>query len=81
MVAGSPCTDEPWTGTVRAVSDEGAAETETDGQGRFTLGLEPGAYTVQAVTDGGPPTGIPQEVVVPEGEFVEVTLEVDTGIR
>ncbi|HLB62967.1 MAG TPA: hypothetical protein VJN50_09625 [Actinomycetota bacterium] len=81
MIEGSPCPDVPWVGTVRAVSADGEAEVATDDRGQFRMGLEPGAYTMQAVTDGGPPSGIPLQVVVPDGEFVEVTLEVDTGIR
>jgi hypothetical protein len=87
-VAGSrtPCPDQPVNGFVTA-SDEGGevARVRTDVVGRFELPLDPGTYTVVAVLDtadgAGPPTPIPQTVVVREGSFTDVDLEVDTGIR
>ena len=45
--------------------------------------LRPGTYDVVAVTTdgGGPPTAIPQTVVVHEGAYTSITLELDSGIR
>jgi hypothetical protein len=79
---GLDCAPEPWTGTVRATAeDRSSYEAETDGLGRYSMDLPPGTYTVVAVTDGGPPTGIPQTVQVTEGAPLQLDLEVDTGIR
>ena len=82
-VAGSPCPDRPWTGTVRVMAPDGdtVGEVDTDVRGGFTIDLEPGSYEVVAVTDGGPSSARPVAVDVEEGSFSEVTLAVDTGIR
>ena len=82
----TPCPDQPVNGIVTA-SDEGGevARVHTDVVGRFEMPLDPGTYTVVVVLDndsgGGPPTPIPQTVVVRQGSFTEVNLEVDSGIR
>jgi hypothetical protein len=57
-------------------------EVRSDAGGRFEIALDPGDYVVVAVTDAGRlPMATPQEVVVPHGGWIEVTLVVDTGIR
>jgi|FLYN01.1.fsa_nt_gi hypothetical protein len=82
VVEGSPCPDRPFVGLVRATSGGRTAEARTDGEGRFSLPLPPGRWTVSAVVEGGgPPTPIPVTVRVEPGAYVRVTLEVDTGIR
>jgi hypothetical protein len=81
---GSPCPDLPFEGVVVASTTDGeVARTETDADGRFELDLDPGTYAVVAEASGSaqPPFGEPQDVTVPEGAFVDVTLTVDTGIR
>jgi Carboxypeptidase regulatory-like domain len=80
---GSPCPDLPFEGIVVASTSDGeVARTETDAEGRFELDLDPGTYTVVAESEPSqPPFGEPQDVTVPEGAFVNVTLTVDTGIR
>jgi len=80
----SPCPDLPYAGDVQATaSDDTVTTVTTDAQGRFTMDLVPGSYTLSAVTEsgGGPPTPIPQTVVVEQGSYIQVTLEVDSGIR
>ena len=80
----SPCPDRPFQGDVVATAADGSTTTTTtDDQGRFTIDLVPGTYTVVAVTSGNgvPPTPIPQNVVVRDRAYTQVTLEVDTGIR
>lgn len=84
VVAGSPCPDRPWQGTVRISATQGdvVREVETDDRGRFEVALGAGSYVVAAVTDPeSVSTGAPQKVTVVEGAWAEVTLLVDTGIR
>jgi len=80
-----PCPDLPVSGIVVSVSRlDGSVETETrtDAEGRFNVAVGPGEYVVQpVVASGGVAFSKPVQVIVPDGEFVEVTLLVDTGIR
>ena len=80
---GSPCPDLPFVGVVVASMDgREVARTETDAVGRFELALAPGTYALVAEGEAGRfPVGEPQDVIVPEGTFVAITLTVDTGIR
>jgi carboxypeptidase family protein len=83
-IAGTPCPDEPWQGTVVAIDTQtGDRHTaESDASGRFELALDPGTYELSIeVQDGGPPFAKPQTVTVEPGAFADVTLSVDTGIR
>jgi len=79
----SPCPDRPFQGQVAATASDGSTTTvATDADGRFTIDLTAGTYTVAAVTSGGgPPTAVPRTVTVRDGAYAQVTLEVDTGIR
>jgi hypothetical protein len=84
VVAGSPCPDRPWQGTVRISATQGdvVREVETDDRGRFEIALGAGSYVVEAVTDPERmSTGSPQTVTVVDGAWAEVTVLVDTGIR
>jgi hypothetical protein len=84
VVAGSPCPDRPWQGTVRISASQGdvVREVETDERGRFEVALGAGSYIVVAVTDPEPmATGSPRTVTVADGAWTEVSLLVDTGIR
>jgi hypothetical protein len=82
-MAGSPCPDLPWEGTVVAIeADSGDRFTaSTDADGRFELSLAPGTYEVTIDSASTPPTAEPQNVTVEEGSFAEIDLFVDTGIR
>lgn len=82
-VAGSPCPDRPYEGTVVATeADTGDAFTvETDAEGRFELPLAPGTYQVSIEAESPPPFAKPQTVTVEHDAFTQITVTVDTGIR
>jgi hypothetical protein len=82
-IAGSPCPDRPFAGTVLATqSGGGSSQVKTDDQGRFRLALEPGTYVVTLMlSNTGPPTAKPVSVTVIQGKFAQITVAVDTGIR
>jgi hypothetical protein len=82
-IAGSPCPDRPWQGTVQAFTLSGALvrDASTDAQGAFELPLDPGTYDLIPYTPQSPPTAKMQRVTVTSGAFVAVTLQLDTGIR
>lgn len=80
----SPCPDRPFVGDVRATASDGSTTmVSTDAQGRFSMNVAPGTYSLVAVvpSESGPPTPVPQTVQVRDGSYTRVTLEVDTGIR
>lgn len=83
---GSPCPDEPAEAEVRVMTIDGAdvvADERTDADGRFRIPVEPGTYTIQAfpLEEDTIVFAKPQNLTVPEGEFVEVNVSLDTGIR
>jgi hypothetical protein len=81
----SPCV-EPYVATLVILDAEGeiAGQVTSDAQGRFELALPPGIYTIAPVPpEGGAlfPVGRPVPVVVGDGEYTEVAVDYDTGIR
>jgi hypothetical protein len=87
VVEGTPCPDAPYPDATievwSAERTERVATFESDEGGRFRVALPPGDYHLepQSPNDGAPPTGVPQDVSVPPGRFVEVTVSYDSGIR
>jgi hypothetical protein len=82
-VAGSPCPELPYEGTVIAIDAESGDDftIDTDAEGRFELPLAPGTYEVSIASETTPPFAKPQTVTVAAGSFTEITIAVDTGIR
>jgi hypothetical protein len=84
--AGSPCPDRPLAAPIRItpVNDGDGITVESDAQGRFHVVESPGQYDVQPLPADGtqwPAPGPPQRVTVEGGQFVQVTVTYDTGIR
>ena len=80
----NPCPDRAVPGiAVQVRSRDGSVQqVRTDGAGRFTVALLPGSYVVQPrVETSGVAFAKPVEVAVSPGQFTEVGLIVDTGIR
>ena len=84
---GSPCPERPVPDA--AVEVWNAAHTEkiltfaTDAQGRFRVALAPGDYNLdpQRIDAQQFPVPHPQNITVRDGQFTQVTIEYDTGIR
>jgi hypothetical protein len=80
-----PCPDRPLADAEVQVVRGGdvVATVRSDDDGRFTVGLDPGHYVVQAVVEPGGPgmSAKPVDVTVTRGEFTDVSVPVDTGIR
>jgi hypothetical protein len=81
----SPCPDRPLADVeVQVLQGGDVVDTvRSDGDGRFTLALDPGEYVLQAVVEEGGPgmSARPVDVSVTSGEFADVTVPVDSGIR
>jgi len=83
--AGDECDDRPIAGTVVVEADDDGHEVTrftSDDEGVFHVPLAPGAYRLVPLPG---PNGLPvadeQSVDVPAGEFVEIEIHFDTGIR
>ena len=86
VVEGTPCPDEPLQATIDvwdAARSTRLTTFTTADDGRFRVALAPGDYYLdpQSPSAGAPPTPEPQEVTVPPGRFLEVTISYDSGIR
>lgn len=84
--AGSPCPDKPVAAEVQVFksgSDDLVASTDSGENGRFRIHLEPGSYELLPVVDelGGLPYAKRVQVTVESGEYSEVALSLDSGIR
>ena len=81
----SPCPDRPLADIEVQMLQGGdvVAAVRSDADGRFTVALDPGHYTLQAVVEAGGPgmSAKPVDVTVTSGEFLEVNVPVDSGIR
>jgi hypothetical protein len=84
--ADSPCPDQPYPDAEIEIRDPNGDVVDTvttDADGRFRVALEPGAYVLQGAADPSRqfPFSKPVDVTVTQGEFVEVVVPFDTGIR
>ncbi len=79
---GQTCT-KPFEGTFVVTNNSGAEVTSitTDQEGKATVDLPPGVYTVTAKIEGRFPVSAPTTVTVLSGQYAEVSVELDTGIR
>ena len=79
------CADKPYATTVNVyrASDPSRlfASVLTGSQGKFEMSLAPGEYVFQAVGKNPLPGCGTQAVTVMPGEYRDITLSCDTGIR
>jgi hypothetical protein len=73
----------PYQATVSVMNQRGQTVTQfqSDLNGRFRLPLEPGKYTLRPESPGPLPSAAEQAVTVSEGQFTEVLIAYDSGIR
>jgi hypothetical protein len=78
-----PCVT-PYAATLVVLDGEGAVVTRitSGGDGRFSVNVPPGDYVLAPETGTDSyPIAQPQSVVVVPGQYVEVEINYDTGIR
>jgi hypothetical protein len=83
-IPGQP-NENPYQATVvvrQEASGQEVARFQSDVNGYDRIALMPGTYQLEPLPGGNPfPVAGLQTVVVPEGQFVEVNIQYDTGIR
>ena len=81
--AGQECPDQPYQATLTILHRDGVQITQfqTDDQGRFSIPLVPGEYTLHPESPNGIPFAGDQSFVVETGRFTQLTVHYDSGIR
>lgn len=82
----SPCPRTPLRARITVHprgSEHQIAATETDDDGRFEIGLTAGDYDVRGVNLTGQPVprAMPVQIQVQPGQYTEIDIEFDSGIR
>ena len=85
---GQTCSLVPHPATIELVAASGGTTVVARGRagaadGRFRIAVPAGRYVVTARNlDGLPvPSAKPVDVTVPDGEYVSVTIQFDSGVR
>jgi hypothetical protein len=80
---GQECPDQPYQAviTVNSPNGERIVQFETDENGRFKIPLAPGEYVLHPESPNSLPFADEQVVLVKDGEYTEVVVNYDSGIR
>lgn len=80
---GQECPDQPYqaTLTVRSLSGVQIVQFQTDSQGRFQVPLVPGDYILHPESSNGIPFAGDQAFTVQTGQYTNLTVNYDSGIR
>jgi hypothetical protein len=80
---GQSCPDKPYQATLAVLDAAGKTITQfqTAADGIFRVSLPPGQYTLHPVKDSAFPSAADQAVTVLDGQFTQVLVQFDSGIR
>ncbi len=78
-----PCPDLPYEAVIDIQNRDGdvVVRARSGEDGTFRVGLRPGVYTLVPLSGNPFPAAQAQDVEVLRGEYAEVTISFDTGIR
>jgi hypothetical protein len=79
----NPCPDQPYQAMIIILNSEQieVAKTKSDKNGFFTIPLNPGTYTIHPHSGKPFPIARDQTVEVNAGQYTQVTIQYDTGMR
>ena len=80
---GTDCPDQPYQATLTVLKPNGqkVIRFETDGEGRFRVALTPGEYVLHPESPNVMPYAAEQTFTVLSGQFTQVVVNYDSGIR
>jgi hypothetical protein len=80
---GQPCPDQPYQTklTVNGQDGKRITQVQTDQQGRFKISLKPGQYILHPESPNVMPFTAEQSFSVAAGQFTQITVNYDSGIR
>ncbi len=82
-IGDTQCADKPYQATFTVLDTAGQVvlHFQTDPDGRFRIELAPGVYTLHPEKKSAFPITHDQDVVVTAGQFVDVQIKFDSGMR
>jgi hypothetical protein len=81
---GESCPDLPYAATLELrQAGKLIVQFNSDASGKFRVAVRPGSYSLEPLSPGGRalPAAGPQSVTVLEGQFLNVAVVYDSGIR
>jgi len=80
---GTPCPDQPYQATITVLDANGNQVTQfqSDAQGQFRVLLDPGVYTLRPESPDHFTRAGEQTITVASGQFTQLTITYDSGIR
>ncbi len=82
-IGATECQDQPYQANISILNENNDEIThfQTDSTGFFKIPLNPGTYILHPESGKPLPSAIDQTVIVLEGQFTQVTVVYDTGMR
>lgn len=80
---GQGCPAQPYPATLTVNSPNGGMiiQFQTDGQGHFRVPLAPGEYILHPESPNGLPFAADQMINVGTGQYTQITVNYDNGVR
>jgi hypothetical protein len=80
---GQECPDGPYQATLTVLDRNGLQimQFQTDEQGRFQVAMVPGEYILHPESPNGLPFAGDQSFIVETGQYTQITVHYDSGIR
>ena len=80
---GQACSDQPYQATLTVNGQDGRriTQVQTDQQGHFKVSLKPGSYILHPESPNVIPMAAEQVFGVISGQFTQLTVQYDSGIR
>jgi len=80
---GSECPDKPYQATLTIKNPQGEEilKIQTDAEGRFRIPLPSGKYVLHPESEGRYPRAAEQEFTVTAGQYTQVIITYESGIR
>jgi len=80
---GQGCPDQPYQATLTVNSPSGGmiVQFQTDGGGHFRIPLAPGQYILHPESPNGMPFAADQAIIVGTGQYTQIVVNYDSGIR
>jgi hypothetical protein len=77
------CQDLPYKAmiTILDINNNQVKQFQTDDLGYFSIPLEPGTYILHPESDRPMPSASDQTIDVKTGQFTQILINYDTGIR